>query len=241
MIRLLITSLVGCITGSFLYSYQISTSSLSSIYGDFHFILLFVLISLFLTILINYHQCKYILKICIKLYKNYHIPQTIQKFVELAIISRQNGLLALDSELHNLKETLLNEGVSSLVDGYEPELIRTMLQDKINRIIELNHDYLHFLNHLIVNIILTSMFWISYMFLNYGWLKEYFGFIVCCSLVMIGLFLLPIRNQIIFKNKEELLYYRIVQQGVLAIQAAQNPRVIEQLLNYHLFEKVRMI
>ena len=70
--------------------------------------------------------------------KRIHTEETIEKLINLANISRREGLLALERQLENTPENeFLAEGVQMIVDGAEA----TMIEDILNRSVGLYSAY----------------------------------------------------------------------------------------------------
>jgi chemotaxis protein MotA len=60
-------------------------------------------------------------------------PQAlIDQLVELAQKARSEGLLALDEEVQNMKDPLLQKGMQLIVDGAEPDTIRDVLEAEVD-------------------------------------------------------------------------------------------------------------
>jgi chemotaxis protein MotA len=57
--------------------------------------------------------------------------------------------------------------------------------------------------------------------------------------VIANVVFLPLAEKLGFINKQELLAMEVIVRGIMAIQAGENPRVIEQKLNTFLAPKLR--
>src|ERR1700690_3097997 len=55
-------------------------------------------------------------------------PAVIEKIVEWSNVARKQGLLGLESAVEGEKDPFLKKGLQSLVDGGEPEAIRSSME-----------------------------------------------------------------------------------------------------------------
>ncbi len=175
--------------------------------------------------------------------------EIIQKVIELANVARREGLLALEEAVSTIEDDFLKKGVMLIVDGTDPELVKTILE--------------------------TEMFYISgrhsggkKMFEILGSLAPAFGMIgTLIGLVamlqnlsdpnaigpsmavamlttfygslLANLFFIPIASKLAIRSEEELLVKEIMVEGLLSIQAGENPRIIEEKLKAFLSPTVR--
>lgn len=66
--------------------------------------------------------------------KRFKPEETIDKLVDLANVSRREGLLALEGHLDDNKDNeFLREGIQMIIDGGEPEMIQDILNRRIDR------------------------------------------------------------------------------------------------------------
>lgn len=168
----------------------------------------------------------------------------LSTMTDLARTARSQGLLALDNELEGLDNSFLVEGLRMVVDGMEPDSIREILELKIS-----NMEDRHSIGQGI--------------FLKWAELAPAFGMIgtliglinmlgsltdpttlgtgmaVALVTTFYGSFLAnlvftPFAQNLKSKTETEALIAEMITEGVLAIQAGQNPRVIEQKLASYL-------
>lgn len=64
--------------------------------------------------------------------KNKEDPvEIIKEIIELAQLTRKNGLLSLESKTQEMSSPFMKQGLEMVVDGVEPEYIRQVLEDDI--------------------------------------------------------------------------------------------------------------
>lgn len=170
------------------------------------------------------------------------LDELIDEVVELAQTARKGGLLALESV--EVSHPFLKKGVGMLVDGYDEAVVREMLEKEI-RLSNDRHS------------------WGSKVFLALGDVGPAMGMIgtliglvqmlsnmddpkaigpamaVALLTTLYGAMLatmvmLPISDKLILRQNEEKRAKLLMLDGLLAIQAGQNPRIIESLLRTYL-------
>lgn len=168
----------------------------------------------------------------------------IDSITDLSRTARSQGLLALDNEIENLDNEFLIEGLKMVVDGMDPDTIQEILETKID-----NMENRHSIG--------------QGVFLKWAELAPAFGMIgTLIGLInMLGslsdpstigtgmavallttfygsllanLIFIPIAQNLQSQTETEALISEMIMQGVLAIQAGQNPRNIEQKLTSYL-------
>lgn len=174
---------------------------------------------------------------------------TIKTLVSLAERARREGLLALDEEISNLEDDFLKRGIQLVVDGVDPELIRNILETELSFIEE---------RHKVGIGIFETLAGLGPSF---GLLGTVIGLIrmlrqlndpssigpsMALALVttFYGAFLAyviatPIANKLKLKSSDESLLKAIEIEGILSIQAGENPRILEQKLHVFLPPKLR--
>jgi chemotaxis protein MotA len=181
--------------------------------------------------------------------KNPDYEKSIRTLVELAEKARREGLLALDEEASQLEDEFLRKGVQLVVDGVDPELVRNILDTELSFIEE---------RHKVGIGIFETL---SGFGPSFGLLGTVIGLIrmlrrlndpssigpaMALALVttFYGAFLAyviagPIANKLKLKNADESLLKAIEIEGILSIQAGENPRILEEKLHAFLPPKLR--
>ena len=173
----------------------------------------------------------------------------IRQIIDLSNVARKEGLLALEEVAGNLDDEFMKKGILLIVDGTEPELVRGILETEL-----VNMDDRH-----------KSMagFYDTWATLGPAWgmigtlvglvnmLKKLDDFNTIGPNMATALlptlygslianwFCTPIANKMKNINSKEYQMKEIVIEGLLSIQAGENPRVIEEKLKSFLSPAVR--
>ena len=175
--------------------------------------------------------------------------QVIRQIIELSNIGRKEGLLALEEAANNIEDDFLKKGIMLVVDGTDPELVRGILETDLMCLEERHGKVIGFwqkwaemgpawgmIGTLIglVNMLKTlndpdsigpqmavALLTTLYGSLIANWL---------CT---------PIANKLKENNQQEVIMREITIEGLLSIQAGENPRVIEEKLKSFLAPSAR--
>lgn len=172
--------------------------------------------------------------------------QTIVSFAEKA---RREGLLALESDVAELDNQFLKKSIQLVVDGTDPELVRAILDTEIG-VLEDRHSA----NKSVFDTL--AEFGPSYGMIGtligliamLGNLQDVSalgpGMAVALITTMYGsmlanMFAIPIGKKLAARSKQEVVAMELMVEGVLAIQAGENPRTVEEKLKVYLPPKLR--
>ncbi|HRJ43641.1 MAG: motility protein A [Caldilineaceae bacterium] len=165
---------------------------------------------------------------------------TINLFVELAEQARKDGLLSLEERISRIDNPFIQKGMQLLVDGTDPNLIREMLEMDIEQlsnrhakrygVLELMGGYAPTMGMLgtVIGIIFTlanlttpdeigAKVAIAFITTLYGALFANFLF-------------LPIGGRLKQISKLEVSERELALEGMLAVQAGDNPQIVKQKL-----------
>lgn len=168
------------------------------------------------------------------------VDETIEKIVEWSKIARRDGLLGLENATSNEKDRFIRKGVDLLVDGNEPELIRSMLEVELDsreskdlqatRVFESMGGYAPTIG------ILGAVMGLIHVMQNLGDPEKLGGGIATAFVATIygvglaNLFLLPFANKLKNQIAQRTLYLEMVIEGIVSIAEGENPRHIETKL-----------
>lgn len=204
--------------------------------------------------LISYklNEMKALLKVTIKVFmgKEAKLSDTIKKLVDLSMKARRDGLLSLESEQENIQDDFLKASLQLVVDGVEPEIIVESMDLEIENM-KARHDKG-------AGIFKT----LAAQFPAWGMIGTLIGLIQLLKVlddpskigpamavalittfygsVLANLVCNPIANKLSIKSKEEIQLKRMIIEGVLSIQAGENPRILEHKLKTFLSPKQKM-
>ncbi len=166
--------------------------------------------------------------------------ELIERIVEYAKKARKEGILGIEGDVANEENEFLKKGLSSAVDGMEPETIREILEAEMEQI-----DARHADNALIFGQIagfagamgmIGTLIGLVAMLLNMAD-PSAIGPAMAVALlttmygaILGNVFGTPIENILNLRNKEEMLEKTIILEGIMSIQAGDNPRNIETKL-----------
>jgi len=171
----------------------------------------------------------------------------IEEIVELAGEARKNGLLALEGK--EVSYDFLAKGIQLLVDGHDPDVVKTLL----GKDVRLSTDR-HKLGTQIFSQLgdvapamgmIGTLIGLVAMLANMDDPKA-IGPAMAVALLttlygamMANMLCLPIADKCTLRAEEEGRLQSMVIDALLAIQAGQNPRVIESILRTYLPESKR--
>ncbi|OPJ57094.1 flagellar motor protein [Alkalithermobacter paradoxus] len=173
----------------------------------------------------------------------------IQNIIELANKARKEGLLALEEMSNDMDDEFLKKGIILIVDGTDPELVRNLLETELSFVEE---------RHKVGQGLFETMGSFAPAFGMVGTLiglinmlrklddPSTIGPAMAVALIttfygslLANLVFLPIANKLKVKSRNELLEKEIILEGLLSIQAGENPRIIEEKLKAFLSPAMR--
>ncbi|HUS57339.1 MAG TPA: motility protein A [Planctomycetota bacterium] len=238
-----IATLVGVSTGLVLVVWAIMMGSGLGAFIDIPAMLITVGGTIAAT-LINFPLAKVLGVVAIMkktlLYKLPSMDNEIKRISEFAQIARREGLLALEDKLEGLDEPLLHKGIQLVIDGTPPEVLRSILTIDVSTMCD---------RHAEGKTILESMGAFAPAFGMVGTLiglvqmlgnlkdPSQVGGGMAVALIttfygalMANLIFLPLAGKLGARHKEEALLKELLIEGILSIQAGDNPRTIEEKL-----------
>ncbi|MGH7214254.1 MAG: motility protein A [Tepidisphaeraceae bacterium] len=176
--------------------------------------------------------------------KEAHIEHLIKEMVQYAETARRDGVLALESVAREAPDPFLRRGLQLTIDGTDPEIIERIMRIEIESMVERHKHGKHFWGMLAkfgpgCGLIACLSAQVA-MFRNLDGDPSVIGQALAVALVgtlygalLQNLIAGPIAEKLGLKSKEEAFAKEIVLQGVLSIQAGNNPRVVEmQLMSF---------
>lgn len=173
----------------------------------------------------------------------------IKSIIDLSNVARKEGLLALEESANNLEDAFMKKGILLIVDGTDPELVRNILETEL-----VNIDTRHQKN---VN------FWkgLGAMGPAWGMIGTLIGLVLMLKdmgdpdsigpnmatalittfygSVLANWVCTPVSSKLSAFNDNEIMMKEVMIEGLLSIQAGENPRVIEEKLKSFLSPKSR--
>ena len=176
--------------------------------------------------------------------KESHIEHLIKEMVTYAEIARRDGVLALESVAREAPDPFLRRGLQLTIDGTDPEVIERIMRIEIDAMQERHRHGKHFFHTMAkfgpgFGLMATLIAQVA-MFKNLSGDAGVIGAALAVALVgtlygalLQNLIAGPMAEKLGLKSKEEAFIKEIILQGVLSIQAGNNPRVVEmQLMSF---------
>ncbi|MCL1843926.1 MAG: motility protein A [Defluviitaleaceae bacterium] len=173
----------------------------------------------------------------------------IDTIVQLANTARKEGVLALEESASNMGDQFLKKGIMLIVDGTDPELVKGIMETELGYTDERHSGVAGFFENL--GTYAPSWGMIGTMvglILMLGDLEnpDTLGPMMSVALittfygcVLANFFFNPIANKLKDISKEEILFRTVMVEGMLSIQAGENPRIIEEKLKSFLAPALR--
>ena len=182
---------------------------------------------------------------------NVHVDSKamIGQIVELATLSRKQGLLALEGKLKTLTDPFLQKGLQLVIDGTEAKGIREILEIEVEQFEEENtvsgKVYESLGGYAPTIGILGAVLGLIHVMENLADPSKLGSGIAVAFVATIygvgaaNLFFLPMGGKIKMKTKELVLARQLIIEGLVSLAQAENPKMIEEKLGGYLPESQR--
>ncbi len=180
---------------------------------------------------------------------NMDVSAMISEIINLSNVARKEGLLSLEEAAGNIEDPFLQKGILLVVDGTDPELVRAIMETELVSVEDRHKDKIGFWEDLgamgpawgmigtligLVNMLqdmddpssIGPSMAVALITTLYGSLLANW---ICA----------PVSSKLKRKNAAEMQLKEIEIEGLLSIQAGENPRVIEEKLKSFLAPKDR--
>jgi chemotaxis protein MotA len=165
---------------------------------------------------------------------------TIDDLVHLATVARREGILALEEHIETYNDPFLKGGVQLVVDGVDPELVKNILETELE-FLEARHEAAARILESAggfaptMGIIGTVMGLVHVLgdLSDVNRLGPQIATAFTATLYGVAsanVLWLPLANKLKRRNQEEVLLKQIVIEGILSIQAGENPNILGQKL-----------
>lgn len=178
-----------------------------------------------------------------------NVGEIITKVIDLANIARREGLLALEEAVSDINDDFLKKGVMLIVDGTDPELVKNILETELGNLMD---------RHSLGKSLFDNL---ASMAPAFGMVGTLIGLVMMLQnlsdpssigpsmavallttfygSLFANLFFTPTATKLGVKSAEEVLVRQVMIEGLLSIQAGENPRIIEEKLKAFLPPAVR--
>jgi chemotaxis protein MotA len=172
--------------------------------------------------------------------KEYDLSETIGRILELANMARREGLLSLDNVAEEIEEPFLKKGIMLIVDGTDPELVKSIMETELvfmeerhtrgQAIFQSLGEYapaygmigtLIGLINMLKNLESTETLGMG---MATALITTFYG------IILANLVFYPIVGKLQSNSIKEINYNELILEGLLSIQAGENPRIVEEKL-----------
>jgi chemotaxis protein MotA len=175
---------------------------------------------------------------------SHDVKGTIMQILDLANVSRKQGLLALEGRLKDLHDPFFKKGVQLIVDGTDPKLLQEILEIEVEqheesgmhaaKVWEAAGGYAPTVG------ILGAVLGLIHVMENLADPSKLGGGIAVAFVATVygvgtaNLFFLPIANKMKFKIREEAGLRTMVILGLVGLAQGENPRLLQEKLESYL-------
>ena len=178
--------------------------------------------------------------------KRYNIPKLVDQLVDLAMVARQNGLLALEEKAEEIKDPFLKQSILMIVDANDPDKVRSILEREMDNM-SIRHDtaaglyekasalapafgMIGTLVGLINMLKGLNLDGSSGGASNLGQDMSVALITTFYGCVLANVIFAPIAKKLRLRQDEEELYCSTIVEGVIAIQSGENPKYLREHL-----------
>ncbi|WP_058485161.1 motility protein A [Defluviitalea phaphyphila] len=247
-----LSTIIGIISGIIFVVLSIMLKGRLGLFADISSVMI-TIGGTFASVLISYPLNKFInsIKTMGLIFKNKELNagEVIKQIIDLANIARKEGLLALEEAAQEMEDKFLQKGILLIVDGTDPELVRNIMETEL-AFVEARHKE-------------TQGFWETIAKLGPAWgmIGTLIGLIIMLDQlddptkigpamavallttfygsILANLLASPTANKLKVRSSEEILLKEVMIEGLLSIQAGENPRIIEEKLKAFLSPTLR--
>jgi chemotaxis protein MotA len=182
---------------------------------------------------------------------NVHPQDILPQIVRFAEKARREGLLSLEREVQNVEDDFMKQGLQLVADGTDPEIVKAIMGMRLDQV-EVRHERVTKMYEAgagyapTVGIIGAVLGLIGVMeHLSEGIDKVGPGIAVAFvatiyGLVAANLILFPMASKLKLNHQAEMHLREMMLEGILSIQAGDNPRIIEERLKAFLSNEERL-
>lgn len=181
-----------------------------------------------------------------------HAPDLIgmvQMIVSFAEKARREGLLSLEADVAEVESDFMRKAIQLVVDGTDPELVRAILDTEIG-VFEDRHSANKTVFDNLAEFgpsfgMIGTLIGLIAMLGNLSDVSALGpGMAVALITTMYGsmlanMFAIPTAKKLAARSAEEVKAMELMVEGILAIQAGENPRIVEEKLKVYLPPKMR--
>ncbi len=170
----------------------------------------------------------------------YEESATIKQIIDLSNVARKEGLLALEEAAGGIEDEFMKKGLLLIVDGTEPDLVRGILETDLVCIEARHKKQIHFWEDLasmgpawgMIGTLIGLVNMLKNMndpssigpSMAVALITTFYGSLLANWIAT------PVSAKLSNNNDAEISMKSVMLEGLLSIQAGENPRVIEEKL-----------
>ena len=175
--------------------------------------------------------------------------EMIRKIIDLSNVARKEGLLSLEEAAADMDDPFLKKGILLMVDGTDPELVRAIMETELVSIEGRHKNCIGFWDTLgamgpawgMIGTLVGLVDMLYHMdnvatrgpAMAVALITTFYGS------VLANMICIPVSAKLKADNGMEMMMKEVMIEGLLSIQAGENPRVIEEKLKSFLAPKDR--
>ncbi len=176
--------------------------------------------------------------------KKYRPEPVIETITEFAQMARKDGLLVLEEKANELQDPFFKKGILLVVDAMEAEKVREVLENEVASMVERHESEVEIYDKAaayspafgMIGTLVGLINMLKGMDLSAG-SSSSLGENMSVALVttfygcmLANLLFMPIAKKLRIRNDEEVLYKTVIIEGVVGIQAGDNPKMLKEKL-----------
>ena len=180
---------------------------------------------------------------------SHNSAETVELFVQMADKARREGLLALEADIDKIHDPFTRKGVQLMIDGTDPELLREIMEierESMKHRHESNFAALEFMGGIAPTIGVLGAVMGLMTVMSHLDEPDHIGPGIATAFVatFYGVFTanvlwLPLAAKLKSNSKHELHALDVVIEGLMSIQAGDNPRIVREKLEGFLQPSLR--
>jgi chemotaxis protein MotA len=176
---------------------------------------------------------------------------TIQTIVSFSEQARREGILALESRLEEIKDEFLRKGIQLAVDGTDPQLIKDILNTEVGFIEDRHAGHVEMISGIgdlapaygMVGTLVGLVLMLANMAdpaaigpaMAVALITTLYGALVA------NLLFIPFSIKLKGLSAKEIMSKNLMLEGIMSLQAGDNPRIVQMKLSAFLDPKTRLL
>ncbi|MHB0938744.1 MAG: flagellar motor protein [Armatimonadota bacterium] len=174
----------------------------------------------------------------------------LRMIVSLAKKARQSGILALEGEMKSVENPFVRNALQMVIDGTQPELVREVLETELDAM-NIRHkagvDFFTAWGGFLPTLgVLGTVMGLIHMMENLddpSGMGPAIAVAFIATLYGVGfanVFMLPLASKLKLHSHEEIKTYEMVIEGILSLQAGDNPHMVSTKMRAYLSPKAKL-